>query len=425
MYTSRKYESYFCANKNYYVSVIIPVVDENEDLFSDVLSRITAQDPDEVVIVINGPENPRLKEISEHYASISRCSFSVIHTPVPGKRNAIRIEVETLSPESDITLLVDSDAVWDDNVIENILMPFSFDENIGGVTTRQKILDPKRNSVSVVASILEDIRAEGTMKSMSAYDKVGCLPGRTIAFRTSILRECMDEFMNEKFMGIHKEVSDDRSLTNLTLKRGYKTVMQDTAVVYTDCPLEWKKYFRQQLRWAEGSQYNNIRMFPWMLKNSKLMLFIFGSDMLMPFLLFATIINSLICFAARKAGYPIYAVPNAQPFNISIFLMYIGSALTFSVRNLKLIKENGKSIIFMFPVLVVFLTLFMAPIKIIGLSRCADNLSWGTRNLGKKEEKLSDSPDKHLSRYQIIVRVSVVVLLFVFVAVSFLTEYFL
>ncbi|MDS2842866.1 glycosyltransferase, partial [Streptococcus pneumoniae] len=74
-----------------------------------------------------------------------------------------------------------------------------------------------------------------------------------MAFRTEILRECIHEFMNETFMGFHKEVSDDRSLTNLTLKKGYKTVMQDTSVVYTDAPTSWKKFIRQQLRWAEGS----------------------------------------------------------------------------------------------------------------------------------------------------------------------------
>lgn len=76
--------------------------------------------------------------------------------------------------------------------------------------------------MTMFANLLEEIRAEGTMKAMSVTGKVGCLPGRTIAFRTEILRECIHEFMNETFMGFHKEVSDDRSLTNLTLKKAIK-----------------------------------------------------------------------------------------------------------------------------------------------------------------------------------------------------------
>jgi hyaluronan synthase len=107
---------------------------------------------------------------------------------------------------------------------------------------------------------LEEIRFHGSLKAMSVNGKVGCLPGRTIAFRKSIIADNMDEFMNEKFLGFHKEVSDDRSLTNVTLKQGYKTVLQSTAVVSTAAPESWKKYLRQQLRWSEGSQYNNIKM---------------------------------------------------------------------------------------------------------------------------------------------------------------------
>ncbi|MBK0297157.1 glycosyl transferase family 2, partial [Bacillus sp. S34] len=74
-----------------------------------------------------------------------------------------------------------------------------------------------------------------------------------------------DRFMHEKFMGVFLEVSDDRTLTNLTLKEGYRTVYQYTSLVYTDAPLQVKKLFKQQLRWARGSQYNTLRMLPWML----------------------------------------------------------------------------------------------------------------------------------------------------------------
>ena len=49
--------------------------------------------------------------------------------------------------------------------------------------------------------------------------------------------------------------------------------MQDTSVVYTDAPTSWKKFIRQQLRWAEGSQYNNLKMTPWMIRNAPLMFF--------------------------------------------------------------------------------------------------------------------------------------------------------
>ena len=77
-------------------------------------------------------------------------------------------------------------------------------------------------------------------------------------------------------MGVFLEVSDDRTLTNLTLKEGYRTVYQYTSLVYTDAPLQVKKLFKQQLRWARGWQYNTLRMMPWMLGHAPMLAFFFA-----------------------------------------------------------------------------------------------------------------------------------------------------
>ena len=427
-YYASRYKSYTCSSRNFFTTVIIPVVDEPIDLFKNVLQRILSQQPDEIIIVINGPENPELLSAAEAIGLEAKQSGLItvtrsIFTPIAGKRNAIRIGVENTSLQSDVTLLVDSDVLWTDNVLKNILMPFAEDALIGGVTTRQKILEPKRNYITRIASILEDIRAEGSMRAMSSNGKVGCLPGRTIAFRTSILRESMDEFMTEKFMGIHKEVSDDRSLTNITLKRGFKTVMQDTAVVYTDCPTEAKRYFRQQLRWAEGSQYNNIKMTPWMLKNARLMFFIYLIDMLMPFLLISTYTNWFFGFVARELGYDF----DTLPFSVNIFLLfvliYVGSAISFTIRNVRLLRIIKSKYILFFPVLILFLSVFMLPIRMIGLARCADSLSWGTRKITVSDtHPASEKRQTRMGGYQILMRLIVVILMLFFISFSFFME---
>ena len=95
--------------------------------------------------------------------------------------------------------------------------------------------------------------------------------------------------MTEKFLGVFLEVSDDRTLTNLTLKAGYRTVYQYTSLVYTDAPLQVKKLAKQQLRWARGSQYNTLRMLPWMLGHAPMLAIFFATDIILPFLLFGTI----------------------------------------------------------------------------------------------------------------------------------------
>ena len=87
-------------------SVVVPVVDEPLDLFREVLERIVAQRPDEVIVVINGAVNPGLQQVSDEFAPLVRW----VHTPIPGKRNAVKIGTQMSVGE--ITVLVDSDTIW-------------------------------------------------------------------------------------------------------------------------------------------------------------------------------------------------------------------------------------------------------------------------------------------------------------------------
>ena len=72
---SRRYQP-FTASCDVTTAVLIPVVDEPEDLFRDVLNRITAQEPDEIHVVINGPQNPALEAICADYDGVD---LSLIH----------------------------------------------------------------------------------------------------------------------------------------------------------------------------------------------------------------------------------------------------------------------------------------------------------------------------------------------------------
>lgn len=368
----------------YFSSVIIPVMDEPVELFERVLSEILKQNPSELIVVANGAYPKKLMRLCHEYEE--KCGdeghptrMLTLHTSVPGKRNAIRLGMEHIDPQSEICILVDSDTIWTENTLLELMKPFAADERIGGVTTRQKIFHENRSLVTMTASLLEEIRAEGTMKAMSAAGKVGCLPGRTIAFRTSILKQVMDEFMTEVFMGIHNEVSDDRSLTNLTLKLGYKTVLQDSALVYTDAPADWRTFTRQQLRWSAGSQYNNLKMTPWMLRHAPLMAFIYWSDMLMPILLISLYLNFLSCMILKSFGVAVLGVIYTGPVWLLPVLIIVSCILGFGVRHIRVFLNLPWYYILFIPVLILVLSFLMVYIRIAGLMRCADGTRWGTR----------------------------------------------
>jgi hyaluronan synthase len=356
-------------------SVVVPVVDEPEDLFRDVLARMVEQRPDEVLVVINGARNPTLESICEDFGPLVRW----VHTPIPGKRNAVKIGTEMSRGE--ITVLVDSDTVWTPGTLTELLKPFA-DDRVGGVTTRQRILDPERSWITRWADWLENTRSLYSMPAQSVLGQVGCLPGRTIAFRRNILVRVMERFMTERFLGVFLEVSDDRTLTNLTLKAGYRTVYQHTSLVYTDAPLRVRKLFKQQLRWARGSQYNTLRMLPWMLGHAPWLAIFFLADIVLPFLLFGTVAG-WIYRAASGTGVNFYEAIlrtyGAQTGWLWIVgLMVASSVLSMSIRQIRHLQEKPSDF-FRLPVFIITSTLFLMPVRLLGFFRMAHVSGWGTR----------------------------------------------
>lgn len=371
---SRRYRPYL-EDHHETTSVVVPVVDEPLDLFRDVLHRVTEQQPDEVIVVINGKPNPDLERVCEEFAPLVQW----VHTPIPGKRNAVKIGTEL--SHGDITVLVDSDTVWTPGTLRELIKPFA-DPKIGGVTTRQRILEPNRSWITRWADWLENSRSLYSMPAQSVLGQVGCLPGRTIAFRRSILVQVMDDFMTQRFMGVFLEVSDDRTLTNLTLKAGYRTVYQHTSLVYTDAPLEVKKLFKQQLRWARGSQYNTLRMLPWMLGHAPILAMFFLADILLPFLLVGTIVG-WIYRAVSGTGVNLYqAVLEAYGAHAGWFwviaLMVTSSVLSMAIRQIRHLQEVPGDF-FRLPVFIITSTFFLMPVRLLGFLRMAHASGWGTR----------------------------------------------
>lgn len=355
-------------------TVVIPVVDEPEDLFREVLRRIVAQRPDEVLVVINGPPNPNLERICDDYPGV-RWTW----TEVAGKRNAVRIGVEQARGE--IVVLVDSDTIWMPGTLPELIKPFA-DSDVGGVTTRQRILAHERHVLTRWADWMENVRNLYSMPAMSVLGTVGCLPGRTIAFRRTVLETAMPAFMHARFLGVFLEVSDDRTLTNECLKQGYRTVYQSTSLVYTDAPTDWRKMAKQQLRWSRGSQYNTLRMLPWMLRHTPTLAFFYLCDILLPFLLVSTL-TGWIFRSATNTGPDLFAgfvhhYGRSQGLALVIAITLLTTTLSSAVRQSRHLLERPSDL-FRLPAYVLISTFFLMPIRIWGFMRMAKASGWGTR----------------------------------------------
>jgi hyaluronan synthase len=369
---SRRYEPWTAPYETT-TTVVVPVVDEPLDLFHEVLRRIVAQHPTQTIVVINGPRNVELERVCQQFGG----SVEWTWTSVAGKRNAVRIGVERSIGE--IVLLVDSDTIWTENTLEELVKPFA-DPGVGGASTRQRILEPKRNFLTRWADWLENSRALYSMPAQSVLGTIGCLPGRTIAFRRTVLVTVMHDFLTQKFLGVLLEVSDDRTLTNLTLKQGFRTVYQSTSLVYTDAPTRLKKLVKQQYRWARGSQYNTLRMLPWMLGHAPLLAFFFLADIILPFLWVCSAVAWIVRTSQHK-GVDFYSGMldvHHHALIAIIVLTVLTSTLSMALRQLRHISEVPGDLIRM-PFYILFSTLVLMPIRIYGFIRLGHIGGWGTR----------------------------------------------
>lgn len=368
--TARRYRPY----EGHYagaVSVIIPVVDEPVDEFREVLRRIARQTPGQIIVVINGKKNEPLETVVREFEGVL-----LIHLPQPSKREAVAAGVARST--GDVIVLCDSDTLWEPDMMRELLRPFA-DPTVGGVTTHQEISNPDVNMMTRFATWMERARSHWSMPAMSVHGTVGCLPGRTIAFRTIILKRAMHEFLTDKFLGFHCEVSDDRTLTNICLKQGYKTVYQRPARIQTAAPTTLKKFIKQQLRWSRGSQYNTLRMTPWMLKNARFLGLLYWAEILIPLWL-----AGIYLYTATMAFEVGGADRNSMMSHAAIAML--GSIVSLTARQIWIYRGRWGQAVWL-PAILIMVTILMVPIRVAGFVTMGANFGWGTRDGAFKGRK--------------------------------------
>src|SRR4051794_17612712 len=120
-------------------SVVVPTFREPEALFRRVLAAVRAEEPAELIVVLDGGEL-ELAAVAAEYAD------QVIRIPKQGKRAAIAAGYRASDPRTDVVVVLDSDTIWAKGTLRELLRPFA-DPRVGGVTPRQAVFDVHANPV--------------------------------------------------------------------------------------------------------------------------------------------------------------------------------------------------------------------------------------------------------------------------------------
>lgn len=231
------------------LTVVVPVYQEQPEMFVKALESWLTNDVAEVVLVID-VSDVDCRRIAERYP------VTVLVTDVPGKRAALRLGWEAAG--TPLVALVDSDTVWARDVAEHVVMPFA-DPCVGGVSTRQNVYNP-RGFLQRVNDMYLDYRYFDDNAAQTVVGRaVSCLSGRTAVYRRDILLELGDEFESETFLGVPCMSGDDKRLTSLVLARGHTAVLQRSARVWSTFPDHPGVFLKQRLRWARNTWRSDLR----------------------------------------------------------------------------------------------------------------------------------------------------------------------
>ncbi|WP_234341607.1 glycosyltransferase [Streptomyces sp. NRRL S-646] len=292
-----------------------------------------------------------------------------------GKREALALGFEA-APYSDIFLCVDSDTVLSRDTVRELLLPLA-DEKIMASTGMVLALNHDSN----IFTRLQDLRyGNSFLFERAAYSRlksVLCCCGALSAYRGTLVRKYLPDFLNQQFLGKPAVFGDDRRMTNYCLMEG-QVVFQETAVGYTAVPEKLPHFLRQQVRWNKSFFRESLWAFThqkkyrpafWLTCMELALWLVFGTAMF-----YSMVITPIVHpdrFVAHIGDYLVFMVLMGYLRNVRY--------LDFPRRGMGFIKRFGMFLLA--PIYGVIQLTLLTPLRFYALLTLHKG-SWGTRQAG-------------------------------------------
>lgn len=232
------------------VLIVVPFYNEDLALFAKMLSSLAAQSrmPDRIWLVDDGSASRDCIDYADAWAA-GRSNVAILHQRNGGKRSVLAIVCKR-EVDIDILINIDSDTILHPNAISEGLKPFS-DPTMMAVTGFVLPVNFRKN----LLTRLMDVRyATSFLSERAMFSLVGsvtCVCGALAFYRAQVVRDNIEDFVQQRFLGALAEAGEDRRLTNYALLRG-RVVLQPTAKAETAVPEKFGHYLRQQVRWQRS-----------------------------------------------------------------------------------------------------------------------------------------------------------------------------
>jgi cellulose synthase/poly-beta-1,6-N-acetylglucosamine synthase-like glycosyltransferase len=246
------------------VSILIPALDE-EKVIGRLLQRMTelTYPHDKLqVITIDDASSDGTMQIAQEFSKYHPF-MEVLHRDkkTGGKGKAAAMNAGLKRATGEIVLCFDADYYPQRDIVEKLVKEFA-DPAVGAVQGRPVVLNEAQN---VVTRLVTLERIGGYRIDQEARDNLGLIPqfGGTVGgFRRNIV---------EKLGGFDESMlTEDTDLTFQVYLAGFKIRYVGDAECYEEAVDNWKAYWRQRHRWAQGHMQVCLKHAPHVLRSKKL-----------------------------------------------------------------------------------------------------------------------------------------------------------
>lgn len=231
------------------LAVIIPAYNEGPMVKNAIYSVLRADYPSdrlEVVVVDDGSTDDTLSYIEEAANEYPHLVTVVHFKKNRGKRAGLAEGFRRACSEIVITL--DSDSVVERGSLLAMVGPFR-NPRVGAVAGKVVVYNRVQGLIPRMLQVRYVLSFDFLRAVQSTYGTVYCCPGALSAYRACVVRQVLNRWKNQTFLGKRCTYGEDRAMTNFILSAGYDAVFQRTGRVRTIVPWTYRKLCKMYLRW--------------------------------------------------------------------------------------------------------------------------------------------------------------------------------
>ena len=236
------------------VTVIVPAYNEGRQAFDTIESIVKSDYPAEKMTIVGVDDG----SVDDTWAWLKKAAMAfpervkLFRQPENrGKRHALYRGFKY--GKGDIFVTIDSDSNVEPQTLRHLVSPFVRDSKVGAVAGNVRILNRREGVIPKMLEVSFAYSFDFLRAGQSVINSVMCTPGALSAYRSEVVKQVLSEWIAQRFCGRPANIGEDRAMTNLILKSGYRVHYQKDAVVYTTSPITISKLWKMLLRWARSN----------------------------------------------------------------------------------------------------------------------------------------------------------------------------